>query len=200
MFSGIVEGLEKAKIFKKNAQSLELTLPAPKGWEIKQGESINIDGICSTVKSVSKIDFSVYYMPETIRVTNLKYLKPDHNFNLERSLSLNNLIGGHLVSGHIDTTAKVESIELKEQSKVLKFKIEEKFIRYIIYKGSIAVNGVSLTIVSEAKNYFTVSLIPYTLTHTNLRNLKVGDLVNIEVDLMAKYLEKLLKPWSVKIK
>ncbi len=191
MFSGIVEGKElPLKIIKKK-QSIILTFAIPNQWEIKTGDSIAIDGICATVQALDKNTFTVYFMDETLKKTSLLKLSDNHFYNLERPLTLNSLIGGHLVSGHIDTTAKVQNIKQVEESQVVTFKIDPLFTKYIIYKGSICVNGVSLTIVSVTNTEFTVSLIPYTLEHTNLGNLKVGDTVNIEVDLLAKYIEKL---------
>ncbi|KKR51322.1 MAG: Riboflavin synthase subunit alpha [Candidatus Curtissbacteria bacterium GW2011_GWA1_40_16] len=131
-------------------------------------------------------------MPETLKKTTLSKISSSHLFNLERPLKLNSLVSGHLVSGHIDTIAKVSSIKNEKESAVLIINIPQKFTKYIIYKGSITVNGVSLTIVSTGNSSFTVSLIPYTLTYTNLGQLKVGDLANVEVDQVAKYLEKLV--------
>lgn len=193
MFSGIIEHLVKPKQIKKDAENMLLSLPIPKNWQIEEGESINIDGVCSTVQQLDKDNFTVYYMPETLRKTTFKDLSPNHLFNLEKCLTLNTLIGGHLVSGHIDTTAKVTQIKPEGEALVIRFNLKPEFTKYIIYKGSITINGVSLTVVQVTENAFTVSLIPYTLTNTNLGMLKIGDLVNVEIDLISKYLEKLLK-------
>lgn len=195
MFSGIIEGLEKPVKINKDKQTMILTLPIPKGWNLNEGDSINVDGVCSTINHLGNSSFSIYYMPETLSKTTMGNLNTDHFFNLERSLNLNSLVGGHLVLGHADTTAILKSIKSQQDSKVLKFKISSQFTKYIIYKGSITINGVSLTIVLVNKKSFIVSLIPYTLKHTNLGNLRVGDKVNIEVDLMAKYLEKFISPY-----
>lgn len=193
MFSGIVSALEKSIKIKKNQGNMIVELPIPRGWKLKIGDSINIDGICSTIQSMNKNSFSVFYMPETLSKTTLGRLRDSHEFNLEKSLTLKDILGGHMVSGHIDTTAVVSSIKDEGETKVITFKIGPEFTKYIIYKGSVAVNGVSLTIVSVDKSSFTVSLIPYTLKHTNLGKLKINDKVNIEVDLMAKYIEKIIK-------
>lgn len=190
MFSGIITNLQKAIKISRNHQEMELTLSIPKSWNLTAGESINIDGVCSTVKRLNKKTFTVYYMPETLRKTGLNNLKEGHLFNLERSLTLNTLIGGHLVTGHIDTVAEVKELSAEGEAKIIKFKIKPEFSKYIIYKGSICINGVSLTIVDVIKEYFTVSLIPYTLEQTNLGLLEAGDQVNIEVDLISKYVEK----------
>ena len=191
MFSGIITATAIATKIEKGKDSLRVSLPVPKKWKLQKGESINIDGICSTVEKIKGDIFSVFYMAETLRKTSLSSLGPNHIFNLERSLTLQSLIGGHLVSGHVDTAASLSSIKPEGEAKVLVFKLPAKFTKYIIYKGSICVNGVSLTVVHVDKNSFTVSLIPYTLSHTNLGELKPKDTVNVELDLIAKYLEKL---------
>lgn len=192
MFSGIIRALEKPGKVLKTPKSMMFTFPVPKGWNIHEGDSISVDGICSTVTVIQNRTFSVFYMQETLLKTSLSKLSTSHPFNLEQSLTLHEFIGGHLVSGHVDTTAQVASIKTEGDSKVLTFSLPKQYIRYLIYKGSVAVNGVSLTIVSVTSSKFVVSLIPYTLSHTNLGLLKVKDTVNIEVDMLAKYLEKLL--------
>jgi riboflavin synthase len=159
---------------------------------LEKGESINIDGICSTVEEVEGGNFRVYYMEETLRRTHLSNLPKSHTFNIERCLSLESLIGGHLVYGHVDTTGKV-LVSTHGKEVLIQIVVPEKFTKYMVYKGSVTVNGVSLTIVSVTKNSFSVSLIPYTLKVTNLSELKNGDLVNVEVDMMAKYIEKLIR-------
>ncbi|MDO8619568.1 MAG: riboflavin synthase [Candidatus Daviesbacteria bacterium] len=193
MFSGIVTNLIKAQRIKKTAGAMEVTLPIPGDWKLTEGESVNIDGVCSTVKSLDDKNFSVYYMPATLKVTNLSEVSDQHEFNLERSLTLNSLVGGHLVVGHVDCVGLVANIKNEGEAKVLTINLPKDFAKYLIYKGSVAVNGVSLTVVKENKDNFIVSLIPYTLAHTNLGTVKVGSKVNIEVDLMAKYLEKLIQ-------
>lgn len=194
MFSGIVEGLVSPVSKRITHNEMLLTLPVPKGWKLTDGESISVDGICSTITHADSQSFSVYYMPETMQKTHLLSLPDTHAFNLERSLRLNSLVGGHLVSGHIDAAATVRSVEKDKGSVRIVFALPSQCSRYIIYKGSICVNGVSLTVVAVDKSSFSVSLIPYTLQHTNLGKLKKGDRVNIEVDMLAKYLEKLLVP------
>lgn len=193
MFSGIVETTAKAWKIEKAANGLRIFFNQSKGFKVALGESVSVDGICSTVEKKTKDGFGFYFMPETLKKTTLAQISNSHEFNLERPLRLNSFVSGHLVSGHVDTTAKVSSIKKEADSLVVNLKIDHKFTKYIIYKGSIAVNGVSLTIVDVGRDFFTVSLIPYTISHTNLGQLKVGDLVNIEVDQVAKYLEKLIK-------
>lgn len=193
MFSGIIKNTSKALEIKKDKNSMRIYFSIPKGWKLEVGESINIDGVCSTVEAIKGSKFQVYYMPETLRKTSLGGFSKTHVFNLERCLTLNDLISGHLVYGHVDGTAKVKKIENEQDSTLYYFELPPNLTRYMVYKGSVSVNGVSLTIVSVDKKSFSVSLIPYTKQHTNLGELKKGDVVNIEVDMMAKHLEKLIQ-------
>lgn len=193
MFSGIITTVGIPKTIKKGKISMEIFFPIPSGWNITLGESINIDGVCSTVKKINFGIFSVYYMPETLKKTSLLSLNKNHVYNLERCITLETLISGHLVYGHIDTTAVVSKITQVQKSTLLEFTIDKAFTKYIVYKGSIAVNGVSLTVVSVTDSSFSVSLIPFTKEHTNLGQLAEKDRANIEVDMFAKYVEKLLK-------
>lgn len=193
MFSGIVTALVKPISRDIQKTSIKLTLPIQKGWKIKKGDSVSVDGICSTVEKTDSKTFSVHYMEETLKKTSLLNLPEGHEYNLEQPLTLNDFLGGHLVSGHIDTVGTVTKIDKKIDSTVVAFSVPKEFTKYLIYKGSVAINGVSLTVVSIEKDELVVSLIPYTLSHTNLGALKVNDTVNIEFDLLAKYLERLLK-------
>jgi riboflavin synthase len=193
MFSGIIESIQKPLNIVHEDGGTRVQIPVPKNWEIIEGESISIDGVCATVETIKNAAFTVFFMPETLHVTTLAEITPSHNFNLERCLRLNSLVGGHLVSGHVDTMGVVKNIANEKDGVVYTINLPKKFTKYVVYKGSITINGVSLTIVSVTEDEFTVSLIPYTLTHTNLGELKKGDKVNIEVDLIAKYLEKLVK-------
>lgn len=191
MFSGIIKACKKAKEIIDIPEGRRIIMPVPIGWNISEGDSIAIDGVCTTVEGIQNNTFTVYLMPETLAKTTFGSIKTDHKFNLEMPLRLNDLVGGHLVSGHVDTVATVTKIVNETDSRRIHFKIEHEHTKYIIYKGSITVNGVSLTVVDVGKNFFSVSLIPYTLKNTNLGELKEGNIVNIEIDLVAKYLEKL---------
>lgn len=191
MFSGIIKNTVRAVSVRKEKAGMRFVFSVPEGWNLEEGESINVDGICSTVESVRNKKFQVYYMPETLKRTSLGFLSSEHIFNLERCLTLMDLIGGHLVYGHVDTTATVSSVKKIKESTEIIFKIPKGVSKYMVYKGSIAVNGVSLTIVSVGNSSFSVSLIPYTLLHTNLGEMVSGLQVNIEVDMMAKHIEKL---------
>lgn len=191
MFSGIVEKLEKPIKILEEKGSMRITFPIPSGWKLELGESISVDGACLTVDSLIGNSFSVFLMKETLSKTTFAGLNKGHKFNLEKPLTLNALVGGHLVLGHIDTTGVVADIQDNTDTKIIAVTLKD-FTKYLVYKGGVTVNGVSLTVVSVSSSRFTVSLIPHTLKHTNLGDLKVGDKVNIEVDLVAKYIEKLI--------
>ncbi len=155
--------------------------------DIELGESIAINGVCTTVSIFNDKELFFDIMPQTLKLTNLGNLKKGEFVNLERAMKANSRFGGHIVSGHIDTTSKLYSIKDLGNSKAYKFLADTK---YIIPQGSICVNGISLTVVECGDDYFEVNLIPHTLENTNLSNLKTGDYVNIEFDIFAKYIEK----------
>lgn len=187
MFSGISQYLSSIKKIKKAKNLLIIDITKPKKLKIKKGDSISIDGVCSTIIKISKVFFQVEYMPETIKIT--KPLKINDPVNLETSLKLNDLLGGHLISGHVDCTGIVKNIN----KKTFTFSFPKKFKKYLINKGSIAINGISLTTNYLLPTNFQVSLIPYTIKHTNLSALKKGSKVNLEFDQIAKYVEKITK-------
>jgi riboflavin synthase len=191
MFTGIIQKISTVeKITDKNG-SLLVVVKKPKGWKVWLGQSIAINGVCSTVKKIATSSFEVEYMPETISKTTVRNYKAGMTVNLETSLKLSDLVDGHLVQGHVDTVGKLAEIKPVKESVVLKIKAPTKFMKYIANQGSIALDGISLTVVATGKDWFTVSLVSFTLLHTNLGLLKVGAAVNIETDVLAKYLEKL---------
>ena len=193
MFSGIIKKISRPVSVVRNKNSMQLSFRIPEGWSLQEGESINIDGVCSTVEKMNSKTFSVYYMPETLSKTTFEKVDENHKFNLERCISLNTLISGHLVYGHVDAVARIVATGDDQESTILTLEIADGATRYMVYKGSVAINGVSLTIISVSKNMFSVALIPYTKKHTNLGDLVEGDYVNVEVDMIAKHLEKLLR-------
>ncbi len=193
MFTGIIKKLSTVENIARKKGSLFVAINIPGGWKVWQGESISINGVCSTVKNLNKKNFEVEYMPETIKKTTAGNFKKDTIVNLEKSLKLNDLVDGHLVQGHVDTTGEIMDIKKLGNSWILKIKFPKKFSKFIAEKGSIAVDGISLTVVDTGKNWFTVSLVSYTLENTNLGKIKAGDEVNIETDILAKYLDKLIK-------
>ena len=192
MFTGIVKKTGKVfKIEKKN-----------KGYEIKIfsnlvfikkdiGTSISINGTCLTLTNISKKCLTFFISYKTFEITNFKYLKKNSLVNLEKSLKFGDEIAGHFVQGHVDTTGKVISIKKLSKTWSIDIKIEKKFSRLLIDKGSIAINGVSLTIVKSSKNQISLVVIPHTLKLSNITSLRNNDIVNIEFDIVIKYLSKI---------
>lgn len=193
MFSGIVETTSPVLSVTEARQQRILTIRKPRDWKLRDGESVSVEGVCSTVQSFKNGSFRVVYMPETLRKTTLGGLNAGDEVNLERCLTLQSLIGGHLVQGHIDTTARIKAIQNEGAARLLTFSIPARFSRYIVPKGSIAVDGISLTVVEAARSSFQCSLLAYTLSHTTLGGKRPGRQVNIEVDILGKYTERLLK-------
>lgn len=191
MFTGLIE--EQGKIINccKTDKGMEITVQCKTVLsDIKMGASICINGACQSVTDYGTDYIKVQSSNETLKVTNFNRLKINDTVNLERALTLNTRIDGHIVSGHIDCTAEYLNSKEDGFSKKLFFKLPDEFTKYVIYKGSIAVNGVSLTVASINDNIFSVELIPDTLKKVNLSKLKQGETVNIETDLFAKYIEK----------
>lgn len=190
MFSGIVKTISKIQKKETKNGCLFLTISKPKGWKIKPGDSICSDGACLTVKKVNKDSYITELMPETLNKT--YFAKSDYKYiNLEKSLKLNDTLDGHLVTGHVDCLGRINKIAKRGNSKIYKISFPKKFAKYVADKGSIAVDGISLTVVDARANMFSVSLVDYTLTHTTIGQKQVGDLVHLEFDIIAKYLEKL---------
>ena len=193
MFTGLVEGLGRIKEVRRSGEDMGLTIdPLFSTPEIRVGESISVNGACLTVTSVKGDSFSVDVSAETLSRTTVGWLKIADEVNLERSLRLSDRLGGHLVLGHVDGVGKILKKEQRQRSWVMKIGIDEALSRYIIGKGSIAVDGVSLTVNRCTNESFEVNIIPQTGRGTNLLRRKVGDLVNVETDLIGKYVEKFL--------
>ena len=193
MFTGIVQSTGKLKK-EKNFLIIEI-LDHP--FDMQIGDSIAVDGICLTVKEISNNQFKVDVSEETLKKTTLgEKSNINQIVNLEPALRISDRLGGHIVSGHIDGLGKVENIEKLEKSWLLSIKWQNKnFSKYIVDKGSICVNGISLTIAKSENEgeIFTIAIIPHTWENTNLKNLAIGDSVNLEGDALIKYVEKLLK-------
>jgi riboflavin synthase len=192
MFNGIIhiQAHIKDKINYKKTCLLKLTTNLKfKNSEI--GSSIACNGACLTLTKISKKNLFFYLSKETLDKTNFKYAKIGQVINIEKSMKYGDSISGHYVQGHIDTTGVVKKISKIDKTWILKIGISSKYKNLITYKGSIAINGVSLTISKINKNFFEITIIPHTLKLTNLINLKKGNLVNIEFDIFSKYLLKL---------
>ncbi len=193
MFTGIIEKTGKISDIVTQSGSKRFKIQYISAEPLKIGESINVNGACQTVVDTGKNSFWVEAMQETLRKTNLDLLRIGDEVNLERSLRFSDRISGHLVSGHVDAVGRVLAIQTLPDSWIFKIGFPEEFTRYIAPKGSIAVNGISLTVIEGGQNKCTVGIIPYTWQNTNLHNIKIGDSVNLEFDLMAKYVESVLK-------
>ena len=193
MFTGIIEEIGVVKEFKKSANNASIIVECEKILEdIKLGDSISINGVCQTVTNFDKSSFSAQISAETLDVTTFSSLKTGTNVNLERALTLSRRLGGHIVSGHVDGIAKVRKINKHADFYDLSIKLQIDLKKYVVKKGSITVNGISLTVSDVADDEFKIAIIPHTFENTSLKNLNSGDFVNIEVDILAKYVEKLL--------
>ena len=193
MFTGLVEAIGRVRRVDHLTDSLTLTIGVPTGFSsFTHGESINVDGACLTVISSTADSFTVDVMRETLSITSLKNISVGKQVNLERAMMAGGRFGGHYVQGHVDVVGTLENRDPGEKWEYFTFSIPKEFTRYIVKRGSIAIQGVSLTVVEVSKKHLTVSLIPETLRATTLALLQPGDQVNIEVDILAKYVEKAL--------
>lgn len=188
MFGGIIAASEPIRECEYQNAGARFVIQKPFSWDSSIGESIAVDGVCSTVINSTRDSFVVQYIPETLRVTNLISKQKNDIVNLERSLRLNDFVSGHLVTGHIDTTGRVERVDIDGDSHVLTIVHPKEFRRFLIHKGSVALNGISLTVIDPIEDRFSVAIIPHTWEQTNCRQLRVNDVVNIEYDQVAKYL------------
>jgi riboflavin synthase len=191
MFTGIITNL--GEIINRPENKLIIKTDRALIGKLSKGTSIAVDGICLTVVDLIKNNFSIDFMPETEEKTNIRYMKNSDLVNLELPATVESFLSGHIVQGHIDEVAKLETINEEGNSYILKFSIPKDLSKYIVEKGSIAVNGISLTVIDIGDKFFTVGIIPHTWDKTMLHTIKLGDYVNIEVDILAKYLEKLIK-------
>lgn len=190
MFTGIIEGLGRVKNVVKEGTNIHFTIEGPFTDELKIDQSVAHNGVCLTVVEISGDSYVVTAIQETLNRTNLGDWKEDTLVNLERCTQMNGRLDGHVVQGHVDTVA--ECIDIKELDGSTEFFFEYNSDQVTVEKGSITVNGVSLTVVHSGSNTFSVAIIPYTLEHTNLKKLHKGAFVNIEFDIIGKYVKKLL--------
>ncbi len=190
MFSGIIQ--KKSQITAVAAQSggLRVSVAKPQGWRLKLGDSVAVNGVCSTVAKLGKAA-EFFYMPETLRKTYFASLKKGEEVNLELSLKASDRLDGHIVLGHVDAAGTVLGLKPEGESQVMTIGVEGG-AGLLADKGSVAVEGVSLTVVKAGKNKFTAHLIPHTWQHTNLHAKKIGDAVNVEFDILAKYIKSLM--------
>jgi len=191
MFTGIIEEIGIVKSVKKGAKSFSMLITADVvASDLRPGDSVNTNGVCLTVTAAGHEGFTVDVMPETMQRTNLGSLKTGSLVNLERALQLSSRLGGHMVSGHIDGTGVIRQIKKDDNAVWITVKASAEILRYLIAKGSVSLDGISLTVVHADEVSFDVSLIPHTMALTTLRDRKPGDMLNIECDMVAKYIEK----------
>jgi len=194
MFSGIVEELGVVKTFERNLGGARLSIFADATLdELKLGESVSVSGVCLTAAEINDRDFAVDVSTETLNVTNIGELAAGAAVNLERAMKLNDRIGGHLVSGHVDGIGNLRERQQDGNSIILTFEVPESILRYCIQKGSITVDGVSLTINHVSDKTVSVAIIPHTAKGTTLGLKQPGDSVNLESDLIGKYVERLMQ-------
>ena len=191
MFTGIIEQIGNIKDIVLSGSNRSFWIESALAYELKVDQSVCHDGVCLTVESIKDDHYQVTAIDETLKKTNLNEWQIGSPINLERCMQLNGRIDGHIVQGHVDTTALCNTVIEKQGSWEYSFIIDESFAAYIIEKGSIAVNGTSLTLFNVSTNQFTVAVIPFTYNHTNINKIKVGDKVNIEFDMIGKYVNRI---------
>lgn len=193
MFTGIIEEIGEVKTISKFNNALKIKISAKKILEdIKIGDSISTNGVCLTVTDFTKSDFVVDAVEETVKSTNLSNLKIKDKLNLERALTLSSRLGGHIVQGHIDSIGEIINIRKRDLSTIYEIKVSNSILDLIVTKGSITLNGVSLTVSKVNKNSFEISVIPETIKKTNIENLNIKDKVNLETDIIGRYIQKLI--------
>ena len=190
MFTGIIETLGKVSAVKNSGKSSLIDILI-KNTNYSLGDSICVNGVCLTIDNIENDKYSFTISPETNHRTNLKYLSNNQEVNIETSLTVNKLISGHLVQGHVDGIVKIIRIQEIDASWNIRFQIEPGLSKYIIKKGSVTLDGVSLTVNDVSNLEFSVMIIPHTYQNTIFKSYVVGDEVNIELDMLAKYIEKL---------
>ncbi len=194
MFTGIIEEMGRVRSVTIGGSSGKIAVSASKVLEkTKLGDSIAVNGVCLTVISIEKDGFTADVMAETVRRSNLGRLGPGDLVNLERAMAADGRFGGHLVSGHIDGTGTVRSMKKEENAVWVTIETMPKILRLIIEKGSVCIDGISLTVAQVGKGFFQVSIIPHTGAETTLLKKHAGDVVNLENDMVGKYIDHLLK-------
>lgn len=193
MFTGLVETKGLIDSFQKNEDGMILRLNHNNSFEVSINDSVSCNGVCLTVVRTYKNSFEVQLVNETLDRTTAEFWKEKDELNLERALLPSTRMGGHFVQGHVDCVTKILKIKHFDKSSTWTFKMNDDIEKYIVEKGSIALNGVSLTVASKDKNSFDVALIPHTIELTTFGNLTIGDSVNVEVDILGKYIENFLE-------
>ena len=191
MFTGIIEAFGKVVDLKKDQENLHLSLESSLTQELKIDQSLAHNGVCLTVVDTAADQYTVTAIQETLEKSNLGSIKMGDLINLERAMMMNNRLDGHIVQGHVDQIGYCTGVDFREGSWFFDFEYDQNQNNITIEKGSICVNGVSLTVVNSGENHFSVAIIPYTYDHTNFHQIKKGDTVNLEFDMIGKYITKL---------
>ena len=192
MFTGIIEDLGIVKDLVKKGENINITVESNITNELKIDQSVAHNGVCLTVVDLKDNEYTVTAIKETLDISNIGALKINDLVNLERAMKLGDRLDGHIVQGHIDQTAVCTNIKKVDGSWIFSFEYDSSLNNITIEKGSITVNGVSLTVVNSKKNSFSVAIIPYTYEHTNFHTLKIKDAVNLEFDVIGKYVSRLI--------
>ncbi|MDR1054903.1 MAG: riboflavin synthase [Prevotellaceae bacterium] len=198
MFSGIIEEAALVTTIEKEQENIHITLKCSFVNDLKIDQSITHNGVCLTVVKKQNDTYTVTAISETLQKSNLGLLKMDDKVNVERSMTISSLLDGHLVQGHVDQTAKCIDITESDGSWYYTFEYDTSTGNFTVEKGSISVNGVSLTVVNSRDGQFQVAIIPYTYEHTNFHQLKIGNTVNLEFDIIGKYLTRLAERYFKK--
>ena len=192
MFNGIIFNTGKVKSIKRSANNGFISIETSLKFTTSDlGSSVSCNGVCLTVTKIKNKTINFYISKETLKRTNFKFIKKNEIINLEKSLTYGEKISGHFSQGHVDTVANIKKIIFLDKTWLIRLKInDKKFNKFLIDKGSISINGVSLTISRVLNNFFEINVIPHTLKLTNLKNLKINDVVNVELDIFSKYIYK----------
>jgi riboflavin synthase len=197
MFTGIVEAIGEVKAIEEEGTNKTFTLASSLASDFKIDQSINHNGVCLTVVAVNGDTYKVTAIQETLSKTNLGLLVPGNKVNLERCMPANGRFDGHIVQGHVDQTGVCTSVEERDGSWLFDFEYDSTSGNITVEKGSICINGVSLTVFNSKENAFRVAIIPYTYSFTNFHSLKAGDSVNLEFDILGKYIKRILGAYAV---
>lgn len=193
MFTGIIEEIGEVTAIKRGAKSCEVSIRGNVVFsDLKIGDSVAVNGVCLTVTSIDKNIFTADVMPETMYRSGLGTLAKNSSVNLERAMPANGRFGGHIVAGHVDGVGFIRSMKNEDNAVWITIIADENVMKYVVEKGSIAIDGISLTVAKVFKDAFSVSIIPHTASETTLLNRKPGDKVNLECDIIGKYVEKLI--------
>jgi riboflavin synthase len=199
MFTGLIEEVGDVLWIRASERGTQLQISAPRiAAGIRQGDSVSVNGCCLTVAASRADQLTFDLLQETLDRTNLGALRRDAHVNLERALAADARLGGHFVQGHIDCTAAIVSFERSGADHRLEIELPNDFAHYVAYKGSIAVNGISLTVAEADESHFVVWIIPHTKEQTNLDSARAGDLVNLEFDVIAKYVARMLERYIIR--